>query len=472
MDHRMAKRKKSRKIALLSDVHGNLPALEAVLADAADSGAGELWNLGDFVGYAPFPNKVIQVLRDVAAVNVVGNYDLKVLAFEQKKGKWREKKAREKYIAFEWNHRQLSNEGKKFLESLPEQRRCKVDGLVALLVHGSPASVDELLGSDTTNTRFQELAKLASADLVVCGHSHEAFVRWAEGTWFVNPGSVGRPEGGDWRASYALIEIVKGVPKVEHRRIAYDIERVARGVHAAGLPDAFIDVFRKAKSLDQLRGETAETKRSKTSSKSERCKVLDAVMALARSCDYEREHTHQVTKLALELFDELRDLHKMGAQERFWLRCGALLHDIGWTEGQQGHHKTALRLIIGEPGLPWERREREIVGLIARYHRKALPSAGHKYFPNLNARDQQRVRVLGGILRVADGLDRTHADVVRGVTCQVRKRSISVVCEVSGPAELELAAARKKADLMQQVFEREVRIAVRTGSKAAERVGR
>lgn len=457
----MPRKKTPKKVALLSDVHGNLPALEAVLADAVRHDAKAIWNLGDVLGYAPFPDEVIRQLRDVHAVSIAGNYDLKVLEFKQKEGKWKKNKAPEKYVAFQWNYEHLSDAGRAFLESLPEQIRIEINGLTALLVHGSPSSVDELLGTETPEQRFRELAAAAEADLVACGHSHEAFVRRAEGTWFVNPGSVGRPEGGDWRASYALLEFTAGGLKVGHRRVPYDIDRVARAVHAAGLPEDFVAVFRKAKSLDRLWDEVGRSDQADRSPGGRSDKVLNAVLALARSCNYEREHTHQVTKLALELFDRLQGLHKMGPQERFWLKCGALLHDIGWIEGQKGHHKTALTLIMADPRLPLGRREREIVGLIARYHRKALPRAEHRYFPHLAAKDQRRVSVLAGILRIADGLDRSHLDIVKGVQCDVSDGEITVVCQAKGLAEFEVAAARNKADLLERTFDRPVTIEVR-----------
>jgi putative phosphoesterase len=455
-----------KKIALLSDVHGNLPALEAVLADAARNDAGAVWNLGDFLGYAPFPNEVIEALRAAQASNIVGNYDLKVLAFARKKEKWKRKKAREKYIAFEWNHKHLSDDSRGFLASLPEQRKLEAGGLTALLVHGSPASLKELLHTNTPRRRFQELAEMAGVDVVVCGHSHEAFVRRESGTWFVNPGSVGRPEGGDWRASYALLEFADGDLRVGHRRVAYDIERVAQAVHAAGLPDDFVDVFREAKSLDELWERTGGNESAQQSEPAHKG-VPDAVLALARSCDYEREHTHQVTKLALQIFDELEGLHQMGSQERFWLQCGALLHDIGWMEGPQGHHKTALRLILADPRLPWSLREREIVGLIARYHRKALPRERDKHFSTLSRADQHRVRVLAGMLRVADGLDRSHLSVVRRVSCDVTDARIACVCDAEGPAVVEVETASKKADLLEQVFQR--RVSVKVSAKAERR---
>ena len=134
--------------------------------------------------------------------------------------------------------------------------------------------------------------------------------------------------------------------------------------------------------------------------------AMESALALAKECKYEREHTHQVERLALEIFDQLGRLHKLGRAERFLLRCAAILHDIGWLEGQKGHHKTALRIIMDSPILRFDFPRRRIIGLIARYHRKSLPKEQHTYFRDLDAKDRNIVRKLSGILRVADGLDR------------------------------------------------------------------
>jgi len=469
----MPGKKKTKRIALLSDVHGNLPALEAVLDDAANNGVEELWYCGDFLGYAPFPNEVVQKLREVKAVSVSGNYDLKVLAFRQKQESWKGKKTPEKYVAFQWNHEHLSEETKAYLESLPQQAQVQVNGFTALLVHGSPDSVDEHLGSSTPEARFEELAAASKVDLIACGHSHEAFVKKVKGTWFVNSGSVGRPEGGDARAAYALLDFTGGELTVDQRRVAYDVDRVVRAIRAAGLPDSFADVLRQGRSIDQL--QEADRLREKTPKdmRTAAPSVLDAVVAFARDCNYEPEHTHQVTELALAIFDQLQGLHGMGSQERLWLQYGALLHDIGWIEGQQGHHKTSLRLIMGEPSLPFDRRERQIVGLIARYHRKAIPNDRHQYFNRLSPEDQHRVRVLAGILRVADGLDCTHTNVIRRVTCKVSSREIRMVCEANGSADSEISAAEEKADLLESVFNRHcvVKVLVKGPPNAIPRVG-
>ena len=179
------------KVALIADVHANLPALEAVLADARERGAETVWNLGDFVGYGPFPDQVVQRLaggtapgqprQPRGAISLIGNYDRKVLAFEQKKDRWRRRKAPEKLLAFRWACENLSEASLAHLRSLPEQVRLEAAGLRVLLTHGSPADDDEPLGPDTTQGRLEELAGGTEADLVACGHSHQPFVRRAAG---------------------------------------------------------------------------------------------------------------------------------------------------------------------------------------------------------------------------------------------------------------------------------------------------
>jgi exopolyphosphatase/pppGpp-phosphohydrolase len=146
----------------------------------------------------------------------------------------------------------------------------------------------------------------------------------------------------------------------------------------------------------------------------------------------------------------------LGAEERFWLQCGALLHDIGWIEGQRGHHKTALRIILTTPVLTFDTRERFIIGSIARYHRKALPNEKHDHFATLKPRERQIVRVLAGILRVADGLDRTHQNLVKNLSCEVLPKRLVLRCGVRRPAEDERQEALDKGVLLEQVFERKL----------------
>ncbi len=244
------------KVALIGDVHANLPALEAVLAHAHNQGVEAIWNIGDFVGYGAFPEEVVQRLRAENAVSIQGNYDRKVLKVEQKREKWRLTKAPEKWLAFEWAFDHLSASSREYLRGLPEKKALDVEGQKVLLVHGSPASQDEHLTLDTPLDRMEELARMAEADVVVCGHSHQPFTRQVGPVWFVNTGSVGRPDDGDPRASYAIAEIQPGECRFTHYRIDYDVERAAAAIRENRLPDDFARMIEQGRDLKAVQDQT------------------------------------------------------------------------------------------------------------------------------------------------------------------------------------------------------------------------
>jgi len=481
----------SRRIALVSDVHGNLPALEAVLADADGRGAQAVWNLGDFVGYGPHGDRVVRLLRKLAEAAIRGNYDRKVLRFPEKRKKWRRKKDPEKFLAFQQAWEDLSDPSRKYLAELPGELRHMEQHLRVLLVHGSPAADDEPLGPDTPARRLAELARMAEADLVFCGHTHRAWMKRSGRTWFVNPGSVGRPEGLDCRAAYAVLDFADGRWGVEFHRVPYDVDRVARALRRAGMPDDFSRMLREGRNLDQVHatrkhpqtpddgsempddGSRFHRDDSSRSSPFTPCcpkcllrtpcppraaPLLRAALHLARRCDYEQEHSHQVTRLALSLLDSLQPLLVLTADDRLLLHCGALLHDIGWMEGQKAHHKTAMRIILADETLPLDAERRRLVALIARCHRKAPPAADDPDLSGLSPGVRRRALLLGGIVRIADGLDYSHRSLARLAACHISPGRISVICRGIAPGGAEASAATKKADLLSAVLSWSVEI--------------
>ena len=184
-------------------------------------------------------------------------------------------------------------------------------------------------------------------------------------------------------------------------------------------------------------------------------------LELARECEYEADHAHQVTGLALRLFDEFGRPAGLEGRWRACLTNAGLLHDIGWIEGRAGHHKTALRLIRESPHLRWSPRMRLMVGAVARYHRGALPRLDQACFGALAAADRDIVRKLAALLRLADGLDYTHQSLVRDVQGRITPERIELVCLVRAPASDEIERARKKSDLLRRVFNREVDVQCR-----------
>jgi putative phosphoesterase len=441
--------------ALISDVHGNLPALKAVLKDADRAKARQIWYLGDFVGYIPFPNECVERIRKKADVAIIGNYDQSVMAFEEHKNEWKKSKKPPKFDALAWNSGRLASQSRQYLKDLPENIRLEIGGFEILLTHGSPMSIDEPVLPETPEKRLVELGAAASADIIIMGHSHQFMSRRAGKHWFINPGSVGLPAGNDWRASYALLEIAKNKINVVERKIDYDITPVIEAMREANLSRSFIEMVQRDYGIDlnkQPRSRDAGPKNEKS-----RSSVIKAVRRFAGDCDYGEHHGEQVTLLALILFDELRPLHHLGDDDRFFLQCAGLLHDIGWMSGQRGHHKVSMRLILDSKKLPLTDKQRIMIALIARYHRKTLPKATHPIYSQLPKKDRQRVKILAGILRIADGLDRTHADVIQSLRCEPGPNDILVECRAAKSPVFEMEEAGKKSNLLKEALMRNFR---------------
>jgi len=177
-----------------------------------------------------------------------------------------------------------------------------------------------------------------------------------------------------------------------------------------------------------------------------------ACIALGRSFGFEEGHSRQDARLAVQLFDLTADLHRLDDECRDLLYCAGLLHDIGYVEGYEAHHKTAYKLITGAhlPGLA--EREKRIVANVARYHRGAQPKSEHQGFAALDAADRDIVEKLGAILRLADGLDRSHTDAVRGLEVWLDGARLVVLVDCPVGCEAEVAAGEKKGRWLGELF--------------------
>ncbi|ACL17260.1 YfcE family phosphodiesterase [Methanosphaerula palustris] len=226
---RAAERKGPVRIALIADVHANLPALEVVLSDAVQRGASVVINAGDMVGGGPFPDEVVSRLRRAESIDIKGNAERKVLSVQT--GKHPKGKGRNLAI---WTWEALSAENRTYLADLPEELRFMVRSTRLLVTHASPLDPRELLTVSTSAVRFSELGRAAGADIVIVGHSHQQFSTIVDGVRFINPGSVGTPTGNDNRASYALLQLEPY--DLCHFQIAYDREPVIRASIERGLP--------------------------------------------------------------------------------------------------------------------------------------------------------------------------------------------------------------------------------------------
>jgi exopolyphosphatase / guanosine-5'-triphosphate,3'-diphosphate pyrophosphatase len=184
---------------------------------------------------------------------------------------------------------------------------------------------------------------------------------------------------------------------------------------------------------------------------------LDSARAFARQCRSSERHCEHVARLATQLFDGIAERFGVPAEGRELLQAAALLHDIGYVINHAKHHKHAYHLILHGDLQGFTQRELEVVACVARYHRKAFPSKRHGAFARLERSDRRLVRALAGILRLADGLDRTHTQRVVGVTCAVHRGYVELTLQARSDPRVEIWDAERKAGLFERAFEIEPR---------------
>ena len=183
---------------------------------------------------------------------------------------------------------------------------------------------------------------------------------------------------------------------------------------------------------------------------------LRNVMALGRRCQFPEVHSRHVARLSTSLFDQTQPLHGLGDWEREWLEYAALLHDIGYLIHPQQHHKHSYYLIKNSNVSGFRAEEIEIMASIARYHRRAVPGKEHAPYQALPVQGQKIVSILSALLRIADGLDRSHFSVVKKVRVVLGK-IVTIELITSGDSELEIWTAQSRAELFEKVFKRKIR---------------
>ena len=244
-----------KRILLLSDIHGNFPALEAIDRAVNAASCDYVVNCGDALVYAPFANETMAWLRQHRVVSILGNTDRKVAEILLGKPLKKPRKE-EKRVMYTSTARALDEESRRQLLAMGECAALEVTeaghgGMPTLLLfHGSPADPDEFLFSDTAGSRFAELAAMVRCRAVAVGHSHSPFHKVIGGIHFINPGSAGRMFDGDPRASCAIVLVSRKDITVSHLRVAYDIEAVARELAKQELPEIYATMFRQGRKLN------------------------------------------------------------------------------------------------------------------------------------------------------------------------------------------------------------------------------
>lgn len=246
------------RILLISDIHGNYPALHAIESIFGPDPFDHIINCGDSLVYAPFPNQTLGWLRKYDTLSILGNTDKKVIKLLR--GKTFKKPGKsDKRIMYTSTAEELLAENKEYLLSFPKARILTIPQFSTKsekkqhtigIFHGSPAKHHEFLFAETQESRFRELAKDTPCTIIVTGHSHSPYHKTIGSTHFINPGSVGRMFDGDPSASCAILTLSRQTVKVEHFRINYPIDDVVKMIQQMDLPEIYTTMYKTGKKLN------------------------------------------------------------------------------------------------------------------------------------------------------------------------------------------------------------------------------
>ena len=233
------------KVIVLGDIHGNLPALEVALREARAEGYDLLLHSGDLVGFAPYPDEVVALVRAARIQGVRGNLDESVAAGADDCGhvasdpQGRAFESR----AYAWTLEHTARATRSFLANLPFEIRMEIGGRRASLVHATPIDAYTCLWEDRDEAFFRDMGDASEADMILFGHTHRPYHRVVDGRHFINAGSVGLPGADDPRTGYMVIQ-TNGNVEAQYRRFPYDTGRLLQAAGARRFPHEATRVFR------------------------------------------------------------------------------------------------------------------------------------------------------------------------------------------------------------------------------------
>lgn len=251
------------KIAFFSDIHANLPALQACLADIESRKADAIYCLGDLVGYNIWPNEVINEIRKRGIPTLAGNYDFGIGRSTDDCGcayKTDQDKANGA-VSISYTNQVVKADERHYLRALPSHIRLEYqlneEKFDLLMVHGSPRKINEYLFVDRDEKSLLRILEQANAHIMLFGHTHKPYHRTLKGEdgkfrHAINIGSVGKPKDGDIRGCYVMMtldesfSLASDALKVEFIRFDYDVEKAAKAVEESPLPNEYADMLRKA----------------------------------------------------------------------------------------------------------------------------------------------------------------------------------------------------------------------------------
>jgi len=233
------------KVIVLGDIHGNLPALEVALREARAEGYDLLCHTGDLVGFAPFPDESVALVREARIEGVRGDLDESVAAEADDCGCHAADAAGREFQrrAYAWTVQNISRPARMFLGNLPFELRLEISGRRTALLHATPIDARLRLWEDRDEGLFRDMGDASDADIILFGHTHRPFHRIVDGRHFINAGSVGFPGDGDRRTGYIVVR-TNGNVEVDYRRFPYDTERLLKTAAQRRFPHEAARVFK------------------------------------------------------------------------------------------------------------------------------------------------------------------------------------------------------------------------------------
>lgn len=226
------------KIAVISDVHGNLEALKAALENIEKSKVDTIVCLGDLVGYGPYPNEAVELIREQRIMNILGNYDAAVL--EEKFNYIRDNEVNK--FCMPWAAKELKEENRAYLSSLPRQIVLEFENKKIYFVHGSVRTINEYLKEDSREAK--EVMGIFEGDILVCAHTHIPYKKFYGSKLLLNDGSIGKPKIGRPNGTYLIINIDKEKVESEIVEFTYNYEKTARAMEEKKIHDSCINSIR------------------------------------------------------------------------------------------------------------------------------------------------------------------------------------------------------------------------------------
>lgn len=219
------------KFAVVGDIHGNKYALESVLTHIGNKDVDFIVSTGDLVGYMPYPNEVIDMIRSYKIIAVQGNHD-RVIA-ESKNISLEELKNMpvqdiQKNASSAYTNWCVNDVNREFLKSLCTELVLKIGDKTIMIVHGSPLRIDEYLYEN--EEYLMGISEQVKADIIICGHTHIPYFTKVNEKYFVNAGSVGKPKHGDGRSTYVIVDVDKETVTCSIEKVEYDVSWMIRDI--------------------------------------------------------------------------------------------------------------------------------------------------------------------------------------------------------------------------------------------------